>query len=127
MSIKREACDDWFSKCVRKRANWKCEYCGNDTGQLDCAHIYGRRAKSVRWDGMNAVSLCRHHHMHFTANPIEFTRWLEKHLGHGHLDILREKKNTLMKTNKQLRREIAAHYREQFNHMEDGEDFESWT
>ena len=124
--IKREGCDDWFSKCVRKRANWRSEYSGQE-GVLHCCHIYGRRGKSVRWDGMNAVCLTAHEHRHFTENPLEFHRWLEKHLGQGHLDILREKKNTLMKTNKQLRREIAAHYRQQFNEMQDGEDFISWS
>lgn len=126
MAVKREACDKWFSDCVRKRANHRCEYCGKGDGQIDCAHIYGRRAKSVRWDGMNAVALCRYHHDYFGSHPLEFQRWLRQHLGEGHLDILREKFNKPMKTNKAMRQEIAKHYRETFRAMEDGEDFISW-
>ena len=126
VAIRREACDSWFSKCVRKRANWSCEYCGKSDGQLDCAHIYGRAQKSVRWDGMNAVALCRYHHQQFTANPIEFTRWLEGHLGEAHMEILAEKRQHLLKTTKALRKEISDHYREQFNQMGDGEEFVSW-
>lgn len=126
MAIKRDEADKQFSLCVRKRANWACEHCGN-TNTLQCAHIYGRRAKSVRWDGMNAVCLCYKCHMDFTANPLDFHRWLERHLGRGHLDLLREKKNTLMKTTAAMRKEIAAHYRKQLNEFNDGEDFESWT
>jgi len=126
MAIKTEACDTWFSKCVRKRANWQCEYCGRNEGRLDCAHIFGRRARSVRWDGMNALCLCFSCHHRFTANPIDFSKWLERHLGRTHLDILNEKRNKTLKTTAQLRKDIAAHYREQFRNMEDGEEFESW-
>ena len=126
MAIKRDAADDWFSKCVRKRAGWVCEHCGN-TETLQCAHIFGRRAKSVRWCGMNAVSLCFSCHHNFTANPLDFTRWLEGHVGHGHLDILNEKRNAMMKTNAALRKEIATHYREQFKEILDGEEFDSWN
>ena len=125
MAIKIEAADTWFSKCVRKRANFHCEHCGK-TETLQCSHIIGRRVKSVRWDGMNATCLCAGCHMRFTEQPLEHIRWLEKHLGRAHLDILQEKRNQILKTTKQLRSEIAAHYREQFNQMEDGEDFESW-
>jgi hypothetical protein len=40
-------------------------------------------------------------------------------LGKGHMDMLREKWQTLMPTNKKLRAEIAKHYREEFRKMED--------
>lgn len=126
MSIKRDAADVWFSKCVRKRANWRCEHCGN-TETLQACHIHGRRAKSVRWDAMNCVCMCYACHRRATENPVDFTRWLEKHLGLTHLRILNEKRQRTMKTTAALRKEIAAHYREQFRLMEDGQEFESWT
>jgi hypothetical protein len=126
VAIKVEACDTWFSRCVRKRANFQCEHCGS-TQNLQCSHIVGRRVKSLRWDSMNSTCLCAACHMRFTENPLDHVRWLEKHLGRQHLAILQEKRNTLLKTTKQLRREIAAHYREQFNTMEDGDEFESWS
>lgn len=125
MSIKREACDDWFSKCVRKRAGWRCECCMN-TETLQCAHIYGRREKSVRWDGMNALSLCSACHRRFTENPLDFAKFCIARLGRAHMDILNEKRQYKLKTTAALRKDIAKHYREQFNSMEDGGSFESW-
>lgn len=124
MAIKRDAADKWFSDVVRKKAGHVCESCGKVEGRMECAHIYGRSAKSVRWSLDNAVCLCHYCHMRFTANPIEFTAWLERELGQGHMDMLREKWQVLMKTNKELRKEIAKHYREEFKKMDQDENYE---
>lgn len=124
MAIKREACDKWFSDVVRKKANHVCESCGISGVTMDCAHIYGRRAKSVRWSLDNAVSLCRGCHRKFTENPIDFTHWLNEYLGEGHMELLNEKRNHLMKTTKTLRKEIATHYRLEFKKMEADEHYE---
>ena len=112
MGVRREACDDWFSKSVRHRDQHRCQFCFAEG--TDCAHIYGRAKKSTRWSMDNAVTLCRYHHRHFTANPVEFTDWLTKIYGHGHMDILREKANAILKTNKLLRKEISNHYRTEY-------------
>ena len=127
MGIKREACDAWFSKCVRHRDQHRCVYCfGEGT---DCAHIYGRAKKSVRWSMDNAITLCRYHHRYFTANPIEFHDFLLKTWGEGHMDILREKANAVLKTNKILRKEISDHYRAEFRKAEADPVYEivSWN
>ena len=124
MAIKRDAADKWFSDVVRKKAGHVCEGCGKVEGRMECAHIYGRSAKSVRWSLDNAVCLCHYWHMKFTANPLEFTRWLEDTLGEGHMEMLREKWQVLMKTNKQLRKEIAKHYREEFKKMDVDEKYQ---
>jgi len=124
MAIKRDAADKWFSDVVRKKAGHVCESCGKVEGRMECAHIYGRAAKSVRWSMDNAVCLCHYCHMKFTANPLEFTKWLEETLGQGHMDMLREKWQVLMKTNKLLRKEIAKHYREEFKKMDEDENYE---
>lgn len=124
MAIKRDAADKWFSDVVRKKAGHVCESCGKVDGRMECAHIYGRAAKSVRWSMDNAVCLCHYCHMKFTANPLEFTKWLEDTLGEGHMDMLREKWQVLMKTNKLLRKEIAKHYREEFKKMDEDENYE---
>jgi hypothetical protein len=55
--------------------------------------------------------------MYFTENPLEFHAWLECHLGQGHLDLLREKKNTIFKTTRAVRLDIAKHYRDEFRRM----------
>ena len=124
MAIKRDAADKWFSDVVRKKAGHVCESCNKVEGRMECAHIYGRAAKSVRWSLDNAVCLCHYCHMRFTANPLEFTKWLEETLGEGHMEMLREKWQVLMKTNKQLRKEIAKHYREEFKKMDEDENYE---
>ena len=87
MAIKRDAADKWFSDVVRKKAGHVCESCGKVEGRMECAHIYGRSAKSVRWSMDNAVCLCHYCHMKFTANPLEFTKWLEETLGQGHMEM----------------------------------------
>jgi hypothetical protein len=124
MAIKRDAADKWFSDVVRKKAGHVCESCGKVEGRMECAHIYGRSAKSVRWSLDNAVCLCHYCHMKFTANPLEFTAWLQEELGEGHMEMLREKWQVLMKTNKELRKEIAKHYREEFKKMDQDENYE---
>ena len=118
MAVKRCPADAAFSKAVRM-ARPACEYCGR-TDTLEAAHIYGRRSKSVRWDTLNILVLCHHHHRVFTENPVEFTVWMQGYLGQGYLDILNEKRNRIFKTTKAIRSEIAKHYREQIKLMESG-------
>jgi hypothetical protein len=62
----------------------------------------------------NAVTLCRYHHQWFGSNPVAFTDWQTKLYGQGHMDILREKANSTLKTNKVLRKEISDHYRTEY-------------
>mgnify|MGYP002641961621 CR=1 FL=1 len=114
--MRRDAADSWFSKCVRHRDQHRCQYCFKEG--TDSAHIFGRARKSTRWSMDNAITLCRYHHRYFTANPVAFADWLTKTLGHGHMDILREKANTILKTNKLLRKEISDHYRTEFRKAE---------
>ena len=90
MGVKRDPADVAFSRALRMSRNDTCEHCGTMDGQMDCAHIFGRAKKSVRWDTLNALCLCRNCHRHFTANPLDFTKWLEGYVGRGYLDILVE-------------------------------------
>jgi len=116
--IKREACDKWFSDCVRHRDGHTCLDCGKTEGQLDCAHIYGRAKKSTRWSMDNAVTLCRGCHMRHTEHPIAFHDWLVRLWGEGHMNLLREKAGAILKTNKILRKEISDHYRGEIRRAE---------
>jgi len=127
MAIKRDVADKWFSDVVRLNKQSTCQKCGKQ-GRTECAHIFGRRAKSVRWSMDNAVCLCHYCHKYFTANPTQFTDWLigcfhdgewvDGYLGQAHMDILREKWQVLMPTNKLLRAEIAKHYRDEHKKMQ---------
>jgi hypothetical protein len=131
--LKREACDKWFSDVVRAKAGWCCEFCGKSFGGpsagLHCAHIYGRANKSTRWSLDNAVSLCAYHHDYFGRMPVEFADWLRSHYGEGHMDILQEKRNAILKTTKELRNEISAHYRNEFRKLESDPQYNpcSWN
>jgi hypothetical protein len=128
MAIKRESCDKWFSDVVRAKAGWCCEYCGKSFGGasagLHCAHIFGRANKSTRWSLDNAVSLCAYHHDFFGKNPVSFADWLSGYYGEGHMDILREKRNQILKTNQQLRKEISDHYRAEYRKIEQDPDYQ---
>lgn len=124
MGIKRDAADAAFSDCVRERADWCCEGCGREfsessRGSLQCAHIYGRRAKSIRQDPLNAVALCFSCHKDFTENPLDFDIFVKNKLGDSAIEILLEKRNSIVKYNKLFVKDCAAHYREQFKIMRD--------
>lgn len=121
MSIKRCPADAAFSLAIRTQRNFVCEHCHKSEGQTECAHIYGRRHKAVRWDTLNALCLCHTCHRSFTENPLDFTTWLIEYLGQGYLDILNEKRNTIFKTTKEIRRDIARHYRAEVRLMDAGD------
>lgn len=129
MGIKRDALDAAFSDCIRAAAN-RCEAQGypmypNDkggqnttcSGQLECAHIFGRRAQSVRVDPLNAFSLCHTHHRFFTENPIEFKRFYTDQLGEEGVVVLRERWRNHKKWLKGEKAEARAHYREEFKRI----------
>lgn len=117
MPIKRCSADINFSLCVRERAENTCEHCQLTNARMECAHIYGRRNKAVRWEPMNAVCLCHSCHRNFTENPLDFDSWCERHLGEAHLEILNEKRRPQFKTNAKIRREIGAYYKKIHNAM----------
>ena len=128
--MKISTTDSWFSKCVRKSASWTCERCGavhnSSSMGLHCSHIFGRRHRTIRWCKDNAQSLCASCHNWFGENPADSGKWLVDVLGEGHLSILREKRDSMVKVSKTEEKEISDHYRKQFNSMKDGDDFESY-
>jgi len=70
-----KAADDLFSRMVRDR-DGMCMACGANVG-LQCAHIWSRRYRSLRWRLENAITLCRGCHMGFTHHPAEFGAWCD--------------------------------------------------
>lgn len=60
MKIRIDSLDVLFSKVIRSRANNQCQRClkWKEFKELQCAHCWGRRKKSVRWDIDNALALC---------------------------------------------------------------------
>ena len=128
MGIKRTNADIAFSEAIRFAANHTCEHCGRQ-GRTECAHIVGRREKTLRWCADNALCLCFQCHLHFTGNPLDFTAWLTTHVGQGMLDILQEKRRGILKDNKATRDEVAKHYRAELRRMEaeDCRNLVSWN
>jgi hypothetical protein len=121
--MKRSPADIAFSKCIRERADWICEYSGkdfkNNRGGLHCSHFYGRRARTVRWDADNAFAHGCYEHKYLGENPGEFHSWAIKTRGDGWYQILTEKwRNLKRKVTKLEEKEIAKHYQEQLKIME---------
>lgn len=125
-AIKRDVADDAFSLCVRERSNWICECCGKvfPEGQmagresgLHCSHFIGRRNKSTRYHPDNAFAHCNTCHRKFEENPHEFTAWVQNYLGVARYDQLLVVKNAIFRTTREIRSEIAKHYREEFARM----------
>lgn len=121
--IKRDVCDDLFSKLVRERAEWKCESCGkyypegNRMG-LHCSHYFGRRYKGTRWHPDNAWSHCYGCHSKFEGDPYKFTHWVAERLGSGRVEILREKAYAVTKLSDKDKKEMAAHFRAELKRLE---------
>lgn len=120
--MKRDKIDDTFSKLVRERAEWTCECCGKEypEGQrqgLHCSHFYSRRHKATRWSPMNAAAHCFSCHQKLGGNPVEFSAWIEKHIGSGALEILRERAHSICKLTKADKEDIYKHLKSEYKRM----------
>lgn len=83
------------------RARGYCERCGplkyHDYSLLQCAHIYSRTYKSVRFDLLNLLCLCASCHFWAHKNPIDFGEWVKDHIGLANYTILKQRRNTIKK------------------------------
>ena len=92
--MKLSPLDILFSKYIRLRADYTCEYCGSVQNpetkrpQMDTAHFKGRRYRQVRWDTDNAACLCHGCHMHMHDNPDTWAKFFETRLGSRRLEEL---------------------------------------
>jgi hypothetical protein len=68
--------DVLFSRLVRDRDH-ACVRCGSPNN-LQCAHIWSRRYRALRWRFENAITLCAGCHMYFTLRPAEWAEWCEE-------------------------------------------------
>jgi len=109
--------DTWFSKCVREANNWTCEKSGvmfeRGSMGLHCSHIFSRRHRTLRWCKDNAQALSFNAHQWFGGNPADSGAWITELLGEGHMDMLREKRDSGVKVSKLEEKEIAAHYKQE--------------
>lgn len=128
-AVKIRQADRWFSKCVRKRAGYRCERCGaqhaeNSPG-LHCSHFHGRGKWSVRFDPENCEALCYGCHMHLTANPQQHHIRILGKLGTFGFEALQERAHDTRRGRlaKKEERQISRHYKSQFEEMQLFEDF----
>jgi hypothetical protein len=133
VKVKIKPADTWFSKCVRHAANWTCAKCGKQYTEenargLDCSHTFSRRFKATRWASENCVPLCMGCHLWYHQQPTESGMWMRELMGEKAYDLLKEKKEQIVKVTKAEEKEIAAHYRKEYRRMlEDGTtEFESY-
>src|SRR5687767_5516328 len=99
---KRDPADDAFSKYVRTKAGWQCVRCGRKPESkqgLHLAHFHSRRKESVRFNELNADSLCALCHKFFTEHYTEHKAWKLKQLGQRKYDLLELEANQTVKKN----------------------------
>ncbi len=125
--VKKSTADTWFSKAVRLRDEHLCQACGK-LG-TDAAHIFGRRAKSVRWCSLNALCLCRTCHNDFGENPMEFSALIRRLYGEAREDVLMVKKRGILKDNDETKKLVSDHYRLEYHRMNNSgaRDLESFN
>ena len=86
---------------------------------MECSHRFSRRHRTIRWAKDNADCLCTGCHRKFGENPLDAAAWLEKRMGQGAIDILREKRDSMAKVSKGEEKCIARHYRLQLKNIEE--------
>lgn len=121
MNIKILAADTWFSKCVREAADWTCQRCHSKhepgTMGLHCAHFMSRGKWATRFDPCNVAALCYGCHSYLDRNPHKKIEWFEDHYGKQVTDVMREKSEDTKHGLKKLKKEIAAHYRAEYQKL----------
>jgi hypothetical protein len=85
-----------WSEAVRKRAGYKCEFCGIERGSIgengkkikvDAHHLMSRNVSDspMKFEILNGISLCPKHHKFspdssFHMNPVMTMDWLQKNI-----------------------------------------------
>lgn len=126
--LKKTAADTWFSKCVRMRTNWVCEYCSGDfkheKSYLHCSHFVTRGKHSVRYNPLNAFAHCQTCHAKLGGdrwgggNVAEFTHHYDSIHSAADRELIRVLSSHPFPKHKHHIKQIAAHYREQYKAME---------
>ena len=138
MAVKIKPADTWFSKCVREANDWTCERCGSvhERGSvgLHNSHIFSRRHRTIRWAKANTQALCFSCHQWFGGSPADSGYWVTELLGEGHMELLRQQRDSRMKVSKAEEKDIAKWYKAEYERLlerrangESGKlDFESY-
>ena len=131
--MKRSPADAAFSDCIRAAHNHTCEKCGKE-GRMEASHVYGRRHRTIRWDVLNCNCLCHYCHRMWHENPLDSAIWFDGKFGDARREIIREKRDSMVKVSKLEEKDIAKHYKKQYKLIQEARDkgeagyieFESW-
>jgi len=128
MELKKTPADHWFSKCVRERSNWICEYCeidlSNDKAKLDCSHFVSRGKLSTRYHPLNAMALCKSCHNELGGgrwgggNVAEHCALYDEVFSEGDREVIRLLSWVQFRKHQMHLKDISAHYRSQHREME---------
>jgi len=107
-SKQKKELDKLFSEVVRMRDNYTCQKCGTRNKHVQCAHIFSRSNLSVRYEPLNALTLCYYCHLNWChRQPVEWTEWIQNYLGKDKWDTLVVYRNSKRKIDyKQKRSEL---------------------
>ena len=101
-----------WANIVKERAGWKCEYpgCVVRATQLHPHHWYSRRHASLRYDPLNGLCLCSHHHTMGAFSAHNDPDFKDRIISTGVRtpewnDKLREKRNVIVKNNQAFKEE----------------------
>ena len=89
-NIKLTPLDVLFSKLIRVKSDYTCEYCGNKPHKqgLHCSHFIGRRYRNTRWLEDNACCLCFACHNYMHDFPSVHKDFFVKRLGSDRVEQL---------------------------------------
>ena len=73
------------------RLNPCCNCSEPDRIKIQCAHIFSRSYRSVRWDLPNLLPLCASYHFYMHRNPVLFGEFVITHLGSAEYSELKRK------------------------------------
>jgi len=87
-----KANDDLFREIIRIRDNWTCQRTGIklNKNNADCAHLFSRDYKRIRWDESNACLLRKGIHKNWAhVKYEEFRDWFIQRIGQDEFNRLK--------------------------------------
>lgn len=96
--------DELWSKYVKEKAGYKCEYCKEEGRQiypqgvwLEAAHIIGRTYRATRWLLLNGMCLCSGCHRSYDEHRPEEANIRKIVIGEDRYEFLRQQKQIIAK------------------------------
>ena len=106
MRIRINPLDRLFSLLIRRRDHYTCQRClkaySENSQGLHCAHIFGRRSNSTRYDEANAVALCYGCHVYLDTHPLEKYDWYIRKFGQEAFDRIRIRSKMVVKLDRKI-------------------------